>query len=60
MTEVDEEDHVYYRFQGIEKLNLNTTTAFTLAKNKRKKPLNEKLTNKLFLSCCYFIKPEDD
>jgi hypothetical protein len=31
MTEVDEEDHVYYRFQGIEKLNLNTTTAFTLA-----------------------------
>jgi hypothetical protein len=31
MTEVDEDDHVYYRFQGIEKLNLNPSTTFTLA-----------------------------
>lgn len=31
MTEVDEDDHVYYRFQGIEKLNLNTSTTFTIA-----------------------------
>lgn len=31
MTEVDEDDHVDYRFQGIEKLNLNTGTTFTLA-----------------------------
>jgi len=30
MTEVDEDDNVYYRFQGIEKLNLNPTTNFTL------------------------------
>ena len=31
MTEVDEDDHVYYRFQGIEKLNLNPSTTLTLA-----------------------------
>ena len=31
MTEVDEDDYVYYQFQGIEKLNLNTSTTFTLS-----------------------------
>jgi hypothetical protein len=31
MTEVDEDDHVYYQFNGIEKLNLNHSTTFTLA-----------------------------
>ena len=31
MTEVDEDDHVYYNFKGIEKLNLNTSTTFTLS-----------------------------
>lgn len=31
MTEVDEDDYVYYNFKGIEKLNLNPSTTFTLA-----------------------------
>ena len=47
MTEVDEDDHVYYRFQGIEKLNLNTGTTFTLANVSSKK-------NEIYL-CGYTI-----
>jgi hypothetical protein len=47
MTEVDEDDHVYYRFQGIEKLNLNASTTLTLADVSSKK-------NEIYL-CGYTI-----
>ena len=47
MTEVDEDDHVYYQFQGIEKLNLNTSTTFTLSDINSKK-------NEIYL-CGYVI-----
>ena len=47
MTEVDEDDHVYYQFQGIEKLNLNASTTFTLSDINSKK-------NEIYL-CGYTI-----
>lgn len=47
MTEVDEDDHVYYQFKGIETLKLNTSTAFTLS--------HLSSTNNQFYICGYIV-----
>jgi len=47
MTEVDEDDNVYYHFKGIETLKLNTSSTFTLA--------DISSTNNQFYICGYLI-----
>jgi len=47
MTEVDEDDHVYYDFKGIETLKLNTSSTFTLE--------DVSSTNNQFYICGYTV-----